>query len=145
MLSKDQFASDEHHVSPDGRWLTYISQESGRFEVYVEPFRGRGEKVRVSPNGGGQPRWRGDGKEIFYLSPDGRLMAASVRETPTGLEVGIPTTLVPADRLKAVVQGMDYDDYAVTSNGQRFLVKVNGSKDSRQRIHVLLDWTPPVP
>ena len=101
--------------------------------------------MRVSPNGGGQPRWRGDGKEIFYLSPDGRLMAATVRETPTGLEVGIPTMLVPADRLKAVVQGMDYDDYAVTSNGQRFLVKVNASKDSRQRIHVLLDWTPPAP
>ena len=80
-LSKDRFASDEHHLSPDGRWLTYISLESGRFEVYVEPFRRRGEKVRVSPNGGGQPRWRGDGKEIFYLSPDGRLMAASVRET----------------------------------------------------------------
>ena len=145
VLSTDHFASDAHHVSPDGRWLTYISQESGRFEVYVEPFRGRGEKVRVSPNGGGQPRWRGDGKEIFYLSPDGRLMAASVRETPTGLDVGIPTTLAPADRLKAVVQGMDYDDYAVTSNGQRFLVKVNASKDSRQRIHMLLDWTPPVP
>jgi Tol biopolymer transport system component len=145
LLSKDQFASDEHHVSPDGRWLAYISQESGHFEVYVEPFRGRGEKVRVSPNGGGQPRWRGDGKEIFYLSPDGRLMAATVRETPTGLEVGIPTMLVPADRLKAVVQGMDYDDYAVTSNGQRFLMKVAASKDIGQRIHVLLDWTPPVP
>jgi Tol biopolymer transport system component len=143
VLSKDQFASDEHHVSPDGRWITYISQESGHFEVYVEPFRRRGEKVRVSPNGGGQPRWRGDGKEIFYLSPDGRLMAASVREGATGLEVGIPTVLIPADRLKAIVQGMDYDDYAVTSNGQRFLVKVNASKDSRQRIHVLLNWTPP--
>src|SRR6185503_4479546 len=129
VLSKDQFASDEHHVSPDGRWLAYISQESGHFEVYVEPFRRPGEKVRVSPNGGGQPRWRADGKEIFYLTPDGRLMAASVREAATGLEVGIPTTLVPADRLKAVVQGMDYDDYAVSSNGQRFLVKVADSKN----------------
>ena len=145
VLSKDQFASDEHHVSPDGRWLAYISQESGHFEVYVEPFRRPGEKVRVSPNGGGQPRWRADGKEIFYLTPDGRLMAASVREAATGLEVGIPTTLVPADRLKAVVQGMDYDDYAVSSNGQRFLVKVADSKNVRQRIHVLLDWTPAVP
>jgi hypothetical protein len=144
VLSKDHFASDEHHVSPDGRWMAYISQESGRFEVYVEPFRRRGEKIRVSPDGGGQPRWRGDGKELFYLTPDGRLMAASVRETPTGLDVGIPTTLVPADHLKAIVQGLDYDDYAVTADGQRFLVKVTAVRNDRQRIHVLLNGTPSV-
>jgi Tol biopolymer transport system component len=144
VISTDHFASDAHHVSPDGRWLAYVSQESGRFDVYVGPFRGAGEKVRVSPSGGGQPRWRGDGKEIFYLSPDGRLMAASVREAATGLEVGIPATLVPADRLKAVIEGMDYDDYAVTSDGKRFLVKVSTSKDGRQQIHMLLDWTPSI-
>ena len=105
LLSKDHFASDEHHVSPDGRWLAYISHGVGPLRGVRRAVPGRGEKVRVSPNGGGQPRWRGDGKEIFYLSPDGRLMAASVREGATGLDVGIPTTLVPADRLKAIVQG----------------------------------------
>jgi eukaryotic-like serine/threonine-protein kinase len=59
-------------MSPDGRWLAYVSNESGRNEIYVEPFRRRGERVRVSRDGGGQPRWRGDGNELFYRSGDGR-------------------------------------------------------------------------
>jgi hypothetical protein len=95
--------------------------------------------VRVSVNGGGQPRWRGDGKELFYLSLDAALLAAEVRQGATGLEVGMPTTHVPARDLQAVVQGMDYTDYAVTADGQRFLIKraVGGQSP---RIHVLLDW-----
>ena len=139
-IMKDRFAVDEPQVSPDGRWLAYISRESGPYEVYLEPFRRRGERVRVSPNGGGQPRWRGDGKELFYLSPDGRLMAVDVREGTSGLAVGIPTVLVAAADLRAVVQGPDYDDYAVTADGQRFLVKRPAGEGQRQRIHVVLDW-----
>ena len=66
------FAIDEPHVSPDGRWLAYISTESGRYEVYVEPFRGRGRKgARLRQAAAAQPRWRGDGKELFYLTLDG--------------------------------------------------------------------------
>ena len=110
----------------------------------MEPFRRRGEKVRVSTSGGGQPRWRGDGKELFYLALDGRLMAVDVRLGATGIKVGIPTPLMPADRLKPVVQGPDYDDYDVTADGQRFLVKVAAGQSKRQRIHVLLNWTPPL-
>jgi hypothetical protein len=127
-------------VSADERWLAYISSQSGRREVYVEPFRRSGETVRVSLDGGGQPRWRRDGKELFYLSLDGRLMAVDVREGPSGPEVGIPRVLVPARQLRAVVQGPDYDDYAVTADGQRFLVKRLLDAAARQRIHVLLDW-----
>ena len=134
------FGADQPHVSPDGRWLAYITTESGRYEVYVEPFRRRGEKVRVSTGGGGQPRWRGDGKELFFLSPDGSLMAVDVEEGATGPEVGIPTTLVPARDLEATVQGPDYHDYAVSADGQRFLVKKSAESDGRRRIHVLLDW-----
>jgi hypothetical protein len=67
-------------------------------------------------------------------------MAVDVRERPSGLEVGIPIVLVPADRLRAIVQGPDYDDYAVSADGQRFLVKRSVDADARQRIHVLLDW-----
>jgi hypothetical protein len=118
----------------------YISQESGRFEVYVEPFRRRGEKVRVSVGGGAQPRWRGDGKELFFLSLDGGLMAVDVSEGAAGLAVGIPSTLVPAVQLRAVVEGPDYTDYGVSADGQRFLVKRSVGDEGRQRIHVLLDW-----
>jgi Tol biopolymer transport system component len=133
------FLVDEPRVSPDGRWLAFISNQSGRHEVYVEPFRRPGERVRVSANGGGQPRWRGDGKELFFLSPDGSLMALTVRTGAEGLEVGMPTPLVPAKTLRAVVQGPDYDDYDVSSDGQHFLIK-RAEGGERPRIHVLLDW-----
>ena len=74
ILDTDFFV-DEPQVSPDGRWLAYASQESGRSEVYVDPFRREGGRVRVSVAGGGQPKWRGDGRELFFASPAGRLMS----------------------------------------------------------------------
>ncbi len=134
------FAVDQPRVSPDGRWLAYISTESGRFEVYVQPFRRRGERLRVSANGGGQPRWRGDGKELFYIGLDGSLMAVEVRSGATGLELGMPQTLVVAKTFAAVLEGSDYTDYGVTPDGQRFLVKRPVEGSERPRIHVLLDW-----
>ncbi len=137
---KNRFGLDEPQISPDGRWLAYISTESGRQEVYVQPFRRRGESVRVSTSGGGQPKWRGDGKELFYLSQDRSLMAVDVREGVTGAEIGIPAVLVPASELKAVVQGLDYDDYAVANDGQRFLIKTPVADRGSQRIHVMLNW-----
>ena len=133
------FAIDEPRVSPDGRWLAYISDQSGSFEVYVEPFRRPGEKMRVSATGGGQPRWRGDGKELFFLAADGSLMAVAVGTEGAGLTVGLPTALVPAKTLRAALQGPDYDDYDVAASGQRFLVK-RGQGLEPPRIHVLLDW-----
>jgi Tol biopolymer transport system component len=131
---------DQPHVSPDGRWLAYISTESGRFEVYVQPFRRRGERVRVSANGGGQPRWRGDGKELFYVGLDGSLMAVDVHSGATGLELGMPQALIPAKTFAAVLEGADYTDYGATPDGQRFLVKRPVEGSERPRIHVLLDW-----
>ena len=113
---------------------------SSRVEVYVEPFRRRGERVRVSAKGGGQPKWRGDGKELFYLAPDGALMSVTVREGSTGPEVGIPSVLVPSTALRAVVQAPDYDDYAVSSDGKRFLVKRPLDDSRGPRVHVVLDW-----
>ncbi len=123
-------------MSPDGRWLAYMSDESGRFEIYVEPFRRPGERARVSPDGGNQPKWRGDGKELYYISRDG-LMAVDVREGASGPEVGMPAVLVSADG--AVSQEWGFYDYAVTGDGQRFLVKTRVEEDDL-RIHVLLNW-----
>jgi hypothetical protein len=108
--------------------------------VYVQPFRGRGERTRVSVDGGGPPRWRADGKELFYLAADGSLMAVEVRLRATGLDVGLPATLAPAKDLQALIQGPDYSDYAVTSDGRRFLVRRLANPNERQRLHVLLDW-----
>jgi Tol biopolymer transport system component len=74
--------------SPDGRWIAYGSIESRRAEIYVVPYSGLGGKLQISANGGVQARWRSDGKEIFYISPDGRLTAVEVKANAAFLEVG---------------------------------------------------------
>ena len=74
--------------SPDGRWLAYISDESGAVEIYVEPFQAPGGRVRVSADGGGQPKWRGDGKELFYVTFPGRkMMSVEMREEADRVEL----------------------------------------------------------
>jgi len=140
LVLKTGFSLREPQISPDGRWLAFTSDESGGLEVYVQPFRRLGERVRVSPGGGRRPKWRGDGKELFYLSPDSQLMAVDVREGISRPEVGMPTVLLPSG---VVAQVWGLDDYAVTSDGQRFLVKTRVQEDG-QRIHVLLNWTLPL-
>jgi Tol biopolymer transport system component len=127
---------DEPQLSPDGRWLAYNSLESGRSEVYVEPFRRDGERVRVSVDGGGQPKWRGDGKELFFASLDGRLMSAAFRVQGDRSEVDLPVELFPI----AGFSGPDYDDYAPSVDGQRFLVKLAIAEDQPTRMQVVLNW-----
>jgi len=139
-LMKGRFMVDEPQLSPDGRWLAYISTESGRYEVYLEPFKRRGQRVRVSTDGGGQPRWRSDANELFYLSRDGDVMAVSVREGSTGPQIGAPAMLLPPGQLRTIMQGGDYDDYAVASDGQRFVMKVAAGQRQPQRIHLVTDW-----
>lgn len=95
--------------------------------------------MRVSTDGGGQPRWRSDGNELFYLSLDGAVMAVGVREGSTGPQIGAPAML-PLGNLRAIMQGADYDDYAVASDGQRFVMKVAAGQRQPQRIHVVTDW-----
>jgi serine/threonine protein kinase/WD40 repeat protein len=106
--------------SPDGRWVAYISNESGRFEVYVAPFPGPGAKLRISTAGGAQPRWRRDGKELFYLNPDRKLMAAAVSSQGDTFEVGAVSPL-----FEARPAGPRYF-YDVAPDGQRFLVNTQG-------------------
>ena len=133
------FFVDEPQVSPDGRWLAYVSQESGRSEVYVEPFRREGERVRVSVEGGGAPKWRGDGKELFFATPDARLMSVDFRRrAATARRSGLPVELFELDRL---LRALDYDDYAPSADGQRFLVKrpVDEARPQR-RMHVITNW-----
>ena len=136
LLMSTGFRIDEPHLSPSGRWLAYISDESGQFEVYVEPFRREGERVRVSLAGGGQPRWRGDGRELFFVAREGAVMAVEVTESSGRLDVGLPVELF---RL-GVSQAPMLDDYAVSADGQRFLAKAPLEQARMPRIHVLLNW-----
>jgi hypothetical protein len=123
-------------LSPDGRWLAYTSDRSGGWETYVEPFRRPGESVRVSLDGGGQPRWRADGRELFFVSRRNMLTAVEVQEGAGGLEVGLPSELFEVP----IVTRPQLDDYAVSSDGQRFLVKVPAEGDPGERIHVVTNW-----
>jgi Tol biopolymer transport system component len=131
--------------SPDGQWVAYESNESGPREVYVQPFPGPGRKWQVSMAGGNQPRWRPDGKELFYVAPDGRLMAVPVAvgaDTQT-LEAGAPmplfaTRLASGSGISGVVISSK-PQYAVARDG-RFLMNVAVEGATAPPITVVLNW-----
>jgi len=125
---------DEPHVSPDGRWLAYTADETGRYEIYLQPFLTTGERIRISTNGGGQPRWRKDGKELFYLALDGTLMAVDI-EGGNNLKAGIPKPLFKV----AGTVNPNLDEFVVTGDGQRFLV-ITEADAALAPFHVILNW-----
>lgn len=107
-------------ISPDGKWVAYESDETGEWQVYISPFPGGGGKLQVSPAGGIDPRWRGDGKEIFFLDPKGYLVAAAV-DSENSLSTGATTPLFQT-HTRTAVSSSDVSSYDVTPDGQRFLV-----------------------
>jgi eukaryotic-like serine/threonine-protein kinase len=125
-------AVDEPHVSRDGRWLAYSSNDTGQWEVYLQPFMRPGGRVRVSTNGGSQPRWRADGKELFYLTFDGVMMSV---DTSTPANPGAPRKLFEP---RFWVNPVD-DQYDVTADGQRFLVIVPEGQQAT-RLTVQTNW-----
>jgi hypothetical protein len=122
-------------LSPDGRWLAYYSDESGRFEVYVRRFPVTGEKWQVSTRGGIWPYWRGDGKEIYYIGFDAMLMAAPVAAGET-FSVGAPGALFPT-RLRTWTVARQY---VASRDGQRFLMIYPTQDASASPMNVLLNW-----
>jgi Tol biopolymer transport system component len=120
--------------STDGRWVAYESDESARPEIYVVPFARPTEKHQISPNGGARPRWRRDGKEIFYLTPDGHLMAAEVRFKADTVEVGTIRELFGGIPLGA---GYFYD---VSVDGQRILAVLPANRTSPVPITLVQNW-----
>jgi DNA-binding winged helix-turn-helix (wHTH) protein/Tol biopolymer transport system component len=126
-------------VSPDGHWIAYASDEEGTFQVYLQAFPQLGSKRRVSPNGGAQPQWRGDGAELFYLSADQTLMSVSV--TPgSRLRLGTPRSLFRTQPLGLMTDFRD--QYTVSADGKRFIVGTASSSGSRELITVLVNWRP---
>ena len=114
------FSEKQGQFSPDGRWIAYSSDESGSFQIYVQSFPAGGGKFQVSTGGGSEPRWRRDGKEIFYIGADGRLMAVDVRTIPK-FEAGAPKALFDA-QLTIFSPTLPFFHYDVTADGRRFLV-----------------------
>jgi len=119
--------------------MAYQSNESGRYEIYVQPFPGPGGKEPVSTNGGAQVRWRRDGKELFYIALDSRLMAVPIQLAAGGqaIEPGAPVPLFAA-RIGEVVPPLERQQYIVSSDGQRFLM--NTVTDDAAPITVILNW-----
>jgi dipeptidyl aminopeptidase/acylaminoacyl peptidase len=124
--------------SPDGKWVAYQSNESGRDEIYVRPFPGPGGQWQVSTAGGIMPRWRADGKELYYLAPDQKLMAAGVTVQGAALAPGTPEALFQTH----VLITANRQAYDVGRDG-RFLIVTEVESASSEPIHLLLNWKPP--
>ena len=107
-------------------------------EVYVSPFPGMASKWQVSSGGGQEPRWRKDGKELFYLSQDGKLMAASVA-TGDSFEAGSPVALFQTHRRQSM-SSQDLFSYAVGNDGQRFLIATKVDETNTAPLSILLNW-----
>jgi Tol biopolymer transport system component len=135
---ENQFNKRQAQFSPDGTRVAYTTLESGREEVFVQPFpsAASGGRWQISAEGGEQPRWRRDGKEIFYLDQQRRLMSVEVRSAP-GFEARPPRMLF---QTQAVRLAGDYT-YAVTPDGQRFLINtLGGAEISSTPLTVVLNW-----
>jgi Tol biopolymer transport system component len=135
------FNEEQAQFSPDSKWIAYQSNETGRFEIYVQPFPGPGGKSLISTNGGGQVRWRRDGKELYYVALDGRLMAIPVRPTSSdhAVDAGTPVPLFATPMSGAPDERQQY---VVSSDGQRFLMKTVTEAAGTSPITVILNWKP---
>jgi len=124
--------------SPNGRWVAYESDESGKKEIYVQSFPASGAKWQISVSGGSQPRWRRDGKELFYLSGDRRVTSVEVNTDGASFTHGTPKTRFDTPILK----GEDHpgDQYVVTADG-RFLVNTLAEGRANAPISVMVNWT----
>jgi Tol biopolymer transport system component len=146
-LVRSAFTDMHGQVSPNGKWLAYWSLETGRAEVYVQPFPSGPGKWPISTNGGQSPRWRADGREIFYLSviaggAGGRMVAVDVNDSGSTLKVGAAKDLFDTGYVN-LPAGHPYHPYAVSPDGQRFLIPRASGGDLANiatPIVVVLNW-----
>jgi len=136
---KPRFGVSHGQFSPDGKWVAYSSNESGRWEVYVSSFPIPGGNWKISSAGGSEPRWRSDGKELFYLASDGKLMAVEVKEGPP-FEGGVATALFPTKRRERI-SATDIFSYDVSADGQHFLVNTDVGEIASSPLNLILNWT----
>jgi eukaryotic-like serine/threonine-protein kinase len=130
---QSQFDEQAGAFSPDGHWIAYVSNESGRDEVYVQPFPLSGSKFQISTGGGSEPQWRADGTELFYVSADRKLMVVPTK-LGGGFQAGLPKSLI------SVPGNGSHRSYALSNDGQRFLVVVPTEGGSSPPVTVVLNW-----
>jgi serine/threonine protein kinase len=137
-----EFTESQGRFSPDGRYVAYSSNASGRNEVYVQTFPNPSQgKWMISVNGGSAPRWRSDGKELFYISADSKIMAVDVSTTPTFAKQSAPKVLFSAP-IYGGGTTTNVTRYDVTPDGQRFLINTERSQSPTEinPITVILNW-----
>jgi Tol biopolymer transport system component len=130
-----RFDENYGRLSPDGKWMLYNSNESGRPEIYAISMPSRSNRVRVTTSGGEFPRWRSDGRELFYLSPDNKLTAVAVKTNGDDLVLGEPQPL-----FEVTVPAQPGAPYVVANDGQRFLLIID-TLPAPPPLTVVLNWT----
>jgi hypothetical protein len=137
-----KFDEAQGSFSPDVRWIAYASNESGTYQIYVQPFPASGAKWQISVKGGAFPRWNRNGRELFYVANDGKLMSVAVRSNGANFEAEVPKALFDA-RLPVTVNGGGtlFIPYALSADGQRFLITVGVSDRGLAPITLLVNWT----
>ena len=136
-FAQSQFPERSGHFSSDGRWVAYTSRESGREEVYVAPFPGPGGKWQVSSSGGKMPRWRRDGRELYFFAEDDTLTAAEVEASPNKFEV---RNVRPLFRVSLAPEaGERIGSFDVTADGTRFIISAS-SDEAQPPITLVLNW-----
>jgi serine/threonine protein kinase len=128
--------------SPDGRWIAYQTDESGQSEIVVQAFPEPRGKSKVSTAGGSQPRWRADGKELYFIAPDGKMMAVPVHPAGATFDAGIPVALFPTRILGGPVSVLNRPQYDVSRDG-RFLINQLVEESTASPITLILNWKPP--
>jgi Tol biopolymer transport system component len=132
---QDGFDEDFPTLSTDGKWMAYQSNESGRKEIYITAFPGGGAKWQVSSNGGSSPKWRRDGKELFFLDAADTITAVDVNTSGGAPQIGAPHGL-----FQAVGIQRDFGAYDVTADGKRFLVNSGNLKEGSDPFTLVQNW-----
>lgn len=135
LLQSNAFDQSQPQFSPDGRVIAYVSNESGRVNIYVQPYPLTGEKWQVSLAGGFYPRWRKDGKELFYTTVEGKLMSVDIEPGPK-FESSVPRQLFQT-AIKFTADGWSV---APSGDGQKFLVNAYASANNSAPMMIVLNW-----
>jgi eukaryotic-like serine/threonine-protein kinase len=138
-LLRSEYDEVQGQISPNDRWIAYTSNVAGRLDVYVEPLAEKGQRWQVSVRGGSDPRWRGDGNELFYIAPDGMLMAVDTG-SDSNLDLGRPRPLFHVSDVSA--QPPYLSVYNVDAGGERFLVRVPVGSLQTLPLTLLVHWRP---
>ncbi len=129
------FEERDPQISPDGKWMAYHTNESGRREVYITAFPGGGAKWQVSTNGGTSAKWRRDGKELFFLDPADKIVAVDVTASGNAVQLGVPHEL-----FQTVGIQREYGPFDVTADGKKFLLNSGNLKEGTEPMTLVLNW-----